>query len=106
MPCELLYRDSFNRIGLLVLSSDENIENPVVGNIGLVFGTGFAPFRDGPFRYIDQVGADKYVGMMHDFSGKYGPQFEPCQLLKDCAASGNKFHSLDYNKFASFAVAR
>jgi hypothetical protein len=94
MPCELLYRDSFNRIGLLVLSSDENIENPVVGNIGLVFGTGFAPFRDGPFRYIDQVGADKYVGMMHDFSGKYGPQFEPCQLLKDCAASGKKFHSL------------
>jgi enoyl-CoA hydratase/long-chain 3-hydroxyacyl-CoA dehydrogenase len=72
---------------------DEIIENPVVGDIGLVFGTGFAPFRGGPFRYIDQVGADKYVGMMHDFAGKYGPQFEPCQLLKDYAASGKKFHN-------------
>lgn len=71
---------------------DEIIENPVVGDIGLVFGTGFAPFRGGPFRYIDQVGADKYVGMMNDFAGKYGPQFEPCQLLKDYAASGKKFH--------------
>ena len=71
---------------------DEIIENPVVGDIGLVFGTGFAPFRGGPFRYIDQVGADTYVGMMNDFAGKYGPQFEPCQLLKDYAASGKKFH--------------
>jgi enoyl-CoA hydratase / long-chain 3-hydroxyacyl-CoA dehydrogenase len=72
---------------------DEIIENPVVGDIGLVFGTGFAPFRGGPFRYIDQMGADKYVGMMKNFASKYGPQFEPCQLLQDHAASGKKFHN-------------
>jgi enoyl-CoA hydratase/long-chain 3-hydroxyacyl-CoA dehydrogenase len=72
---------------------DEIIENAVVGDMGLVFGTGFAPFRGGPFRYIDQIGADKYVGMMNDFAAKYGPQFEPCQLLKDYAASGKKFHA-------------
>jgi enoyl-CoA hydratase/long-chain 3-hydroxyacyl-CoA dehydrogenase len=72
---------------------DEIIENAVVGDIGLVFGTGFAPFRGGPFRYIDQVGADKYVGMMTDYAAKYGPQFEPCDLLKDYAASGKKFHN-------------
>jgi enoyl-CoA hydratase/long-chain 3-hydroxyacyl-CoA dehydrogenase len=72
---------------------DEIIEDPVVGDIGLVFGTGFAPFRGGPFRYIDQVGADNYVRMMDEFAEKYGPQFEPCQLLKDYAASGKKFHN-------------
>ena len=72
---------------------DEIIENAVVGDIGLVFGTGFAPFRGGPFRFIDQVGADKYVGMMNNFAGKYGPQFEPCQLLKDYAVSAKKFHT-------------
>mmetsp|Transcript_26218 Transcript_26218/g.39691 ORF Transcript_26218/g.39691 Transcript_26218/m.39691 type:complete len:791 (+) Transcript_26218:113-2485(+) len=70
---------------------DEIIENPVVGDIGLVFGTGFAPFRGGPFRYIDQIGADNFVGMMNGFADKYGPQFEPCQLLKDYAGSGKKF---------------
>ena len=73
---------------------DEIIENPVVGDIGLVFGTGFAPFRGGPFRYLDQVGASSYVNMMNGFADKYGPQFEPCQLLKDYAATGKKFHKL------------
>lgn len=72
---------------------DEIIENPVVGDIGLVFGTGFAPFRGGPFRYLDQVGVSGYVDMMHSFADKYGPQFEPCQLLKDYAMTGKKFHS-------------
>lgn len=71
---------------------DEIIDNPVVGDIGLVFGTGFAPFRGGPFRYLDQVGVANYVGMMNGFADKYGPQFEPCQLLKDYAATDKKFH--------------
>jgi len=72
---------------------DEIISDPVVGDIGLVFGTGFAPFRGGPFRYLDTVGVDKYVGMMNGLAENYGPQFEPCQLLKDYAAAGKKFHS-------------
>lgn len=71
---------------------DEIICDPVVGDIGLIFGTGFAPFRGGPFRYLDTQGVDKYVGMMIDLAAKYGPQFEPCDLLKDYAASGKKFH--------------
>lgn len=71
---------------------DEIIADPVVGDIGLVFGTGFAPFRGGPFRYIDTQGVDNYVGMMNDLADKYGPQFEPCQLLKDYASTGKKFH--------------
>lgn len=72
---------------------DEIIDNPVVGDIGLVFGTGFAPFRGGPFRYLDQVGVSQYVDRMNYFADKYGPQFEPCQLLKDHAATNKKFHS-------------
>ena len=72
---------------------DDIIANPTVGDIGLVFGTGFAPFRGGPFRYLDTIGTDKYVDMMSGFSEKYGPQFEPCQILKDYAAAGKKFHN-------------
>lgn len=72
---------------------DEIIESPEVGDIGLIFGTGFAPFRGGPFTYLDQVGVTQYVDMMHGLADKYGPQFEPCQLLKDHAATGKKFRS-------------
>mmetsp|Transcript_26711 Transcript_26711/g.50621 ORF Transcript_26711/g.50621 Transcript_26711/m.50621 type:complete len:784 (-) Transcript_26711:46-2397(-) len=71
---------------------DEIIADPVNGDIGLIFGTGFAPFRGGPFRYLDTYGIEKYVAMMNGFAEKMGPQFEPCQLLKDMAASGKKFH--------------
>lgn len=71
---------------------DEIIADPVAGDIGLVFGTGFAPFRGGPFRYLDTVGASSYVYMMNKFTDTYGPQFEPCALLKDYASSGKKFH--------------
>jgi len=70
---------------------DEIIADPTVGDIGMVFGTGFAPFRGGPFRHIDQVGAGKFVDKMNMLSDQYGPQFEPCQLLKDHAAGDKKF---------------
>ena len=71
---------------------DEIIENPVVGDIGLVFGTGFAPFRGGPFRHLDQIGVSNFVDTMNGFADNYGAQFEPCQLLKDYAAADKKFH--------------
>lgn len=71
---------------------DGIIENPVDGDIGLVFGIGFAPFKGGPFRYMDSVGVTAFVDRMNGFANNLGEQFEPCQLLKDYAASGKKFH--------------
>lgn len=71
---------------------DGIIENPVDGDIGLVFGIGFAPFKGGPFRYMDAVGVTQYVDRMNRFADELGEQFKPCQLLKDYALSGKKFH--------------
>jgi len=64
----------------------------VAGDLGLVFGTGFPPFLRGPFRYLDSYGVDKFVSMMNDLADEHGPQFEPCQLLRDHARSRKKFH--------------
>jgi enoyl-CoA hydratase/long-chain 3-hydroxyacyl-CoA dehydrogenase len=72
---------------------DEIISTPVHGDIGAVFGMGFPPFLGGPFRMLDHFGIEKYCSMMQKFADKYGPQFEPCQLMKDMATSNKKFHS-------------
>ena len=72
---------------------DGVIRAPADGDIGAVFGIGFPPFLGGPFRMLDLQGTSKIVDMMYRFRDLKGPQFEPCQLLKDYAASGKKFHS-------------
>ncbi|MEZ5036457.1 MAG: 3-hydroxyacyl-CoA dehydrogenase NAD-binding domain-containing protein [Chitinophagales bacterium] len=69
------------------------ISSPLDGDIGAVFGLGFPPFRGGPFRYIDSLGAAKAVDILNDLASKYGERFEPAQILIDYAKAGKKFYS-------------
>lgn len=72
---------------------DEIIRAPADGDIGAVFGIGFPPFLGGPFRMLDAQGTAQFVDRMLRYRDAKGPHFEPCQLLKDYAASGKKFHA-------------
>lgn len=67
------------------------IANAGDGNVGAVFGIGFLPFTGGPFRYIDQVGADNIVTRMDALKAKYGVKFQARPLLIDYANAGKKF---------------
>lgn len=44
---------------------------------GMVFGTGFAPFRGGPLHYAQTVGIDNIKSKLRDFEEKYGERFKP-----------------------------
>ena len=44
---------------------------------GVIFGTGFAPFRGGPVQHIRTVGADKIKAQLDVLAGKYGKRFAP-----------------------------
>lgn len=44
---------------------------------GVIFGTGFAPFRGGPISYIRSEGADKIKAQLETLAGKYGKRFAP-----------------------------
>jgi len=72
---------------------DEIIANPVDGDIGAVFGIGFPPFRGGPFREVDFVGAQTYVDTMNRYADKYGAHFAPAPIVVDYAKAGKKFHN-------------
>jgi 3-hydroxyacyl-CoA dehydrogenase/enoyl-CoA hydratase/3-hydroxybutyryl-CoA epimerase len=44
---------------------------------GVIFGTGFAPFRGGPIEYIKATGADALVERLKVLQGRYGDRFAP-----------------------------
>ena len=62
------------------------------GDVGAVFGLGFPPFRGGPFRHADQLGARQLLDRLEALRTRYGARFEPAPLLVEHARSGRGFH--------------
>jgi 3-hydroxyacyl-CoA dehydrogenase/enoyl-CoA hydratase/3-hydroxybutyryl-CoA epimerase len=62
------------------------------GDIGAIFGLGFAPFRGGPFRYVDAVGAKEIVRRMQRLRDRLGNRFAPAPVLVEMAETGKTFH--------------
>jgi 3-hydroxyacyl-CoA dehydrogenase/enoyl-CoA hydratase/3-hydroxybutyryl-CoA epimerase len=72
---------------------EENIvRGPRDGDIGAVFGIGFPPFRGGPFRYIDSLGAVEVVRQLAALDAKHPGRFEPCALLLRMASETQRFY--------------
>ena len=46
---------------------------------GVIFGTGFAPFRGGPVQYIRTAGADALLARLQALHARYGNRFAPRQ---------------------------
>jgi 3-hydroxyacyl-CoA dehydrogenase/enoyl-CoA hydratase/3-hydroxybutyryl-CoA epimerase len=44
---------------------------------GVIFGTGFAPFRGGPINYARERGVDEVVTRLRELSEAHGERFEP-----------------------------
>jgi 3-hydroxyacyl-CoA dehydrogenase/enoyl-CoA hydratase/3-hydroxybutyryl-CoA epimerase len=62
------------------------------GDVGAILGLGFPPFRGGPFRYVDSLGAKAVVARMRELAAKHGPRFEPAPLLAEMAETGRRFY--------------
>lgn len=54
-----------------IVESDEMID------AGVIFGTGFAPFRGGPINYIRSVGAGELGNKMNGLEKSFGDRFTP-----------------------------
>jgi 3-hydroxyacyl-CoA dehydrogenase/enoyl-CoA hydratase/3-hydroxybutyryl-CoA epimerase len=44
---------------------------------GMIFGTGFAPFRGGPIQYAHSEGPAKLKARLEQLAGRHGPRFNP-----------------------------
>jgi len=62
------------------------------GDAGAILGLGFPPFRGGPFRHVDAVGAAAVVERMEDLAERHGRRFSPAPILVEMARTGKKFH--------------
>ncbi len=52
---------------------------------GMVYGTGFAPFRGGPLHYIETAGADTLYQRLQNLEQQYGIRFKPDPGWKNVA---------------------
>src|SRR5690606_17739354 len=71
----------------------ENIlQSPEDGDLGAVLGLGFPPFRGGPFRVIDQWGADQILSEMELYN-REGLRLVPADILREHAKHQKRFYS-------------
>lgn len=69
------------------------IHSPRDGDVGAVFGLGFPPFRGGPFRFMDALGAREMVDQLRSHEQRFGPRFTPAPRLVELAEKGGRFYS-------------
>ena len=90
---EITERCVFAMVNEAVLCLEEGIlRSARDGDIGAVFGLGFPPFRGGPFRYIDTIGADTIVTRLEELHARFSNRFSPARLLVEHARARKKFH--------------
>jgi 3-hydroxyacyl-CoA dehydrogenase/enoyl-CoA hydratase/3-hydroxybutyryl-CoA epimerase len=44
---------------------------------GIIFGTGFAPFRGGPINYVRETGVDVLLAKLKSLESSHGARFAP-----------------------------
>jgi len=58
------------------------------GDVGAVFGIGFPPFRGGPFRYVDHVGAVAIIEALEELDGRFPGRFTPAAATRTSTSPG------------------
>jgi 3-hydroxyacyl-CoA dehydrogenase / enoyl-CoA hydratase / 3-hydroxybutyryl-CoA epimerase len=90
---EIQLRCALSMVNEALRCLDEGIlRSPSDGDVGAIFGLGFPPFRGGPFRYVDVVGASEILRRTRSLEQRLGPRFEPAPLLVEMARKGRRFY--------------
>jgi 3-hydroxyacyl-CoA dehydrogenase len=71
---------------------DEVVARPQDVDVGLIYGTGFPPFRGGLLRYADSIGVDAIADRLRGYAERIGPRFEPAARLQSLGRAGRRFY--------------
>jgi 3-hydroxyacyl-CoA dehydrogenase/enoyl-CoA hydratase/3-hydroxybutyryl-CoA epimerase len=67
------------------------VDRPSVVDAGMIFGTGFPPFRGGLLRYADTLGAETIRRDLQDYAERFGERFKPSDRIIRMAEQGESF---------------
>ncbi|MCA9394163.1 MAG: enoyl-CoA hydratase/isomerase family protein [Candidatus Omnitrophica bacterium] len=70
------------------------VDEPHAVDVGMIFGTGFPPFRGGLLYYADKIGIGEVVDELIRFQDQYhSDRFAPCEYLKRLKEQQSTFYS-------------
>jgi 3-hydroxyacyl-CoA dehydrogenase/enoyl-CoA hydratase/3-hydroxybutyryl-CoA epimerase len=90
---EIIKRLTYTMVNEAARILDEDLVRDVSDiDVGMIYGTGFAPFRGGLLGYADSVGIEAIVSELDVLHRSYGARFQPCQYLQQLSVDGKKFY--------------
>jgi 3-hydroxyacyl-CoA dehydrogenase/enoyl-CoA hydratase/3-hydroxybutyryl-CoA epimerase len=68
------------------------VRSPRDADIGAIFGLGFPPFRGGPIRYVDSIGAAEVLRRIQGYEDRFGKRWTPAPILLEKARENGRFY--------------
>ncbi len=62
------------------------------GDVGAIFGWGFAPWSGGPFSWVDNHGLDKTITLCNSLKDKFGSRFNAPAILQKMQQNNQSFY--------------
>lgn len=79
---EIQMRATLRVVNEAVRCLGDAVRSPRDGDLGAILGLGFPPFRGGPFRYVDSIGASEILRRTELYRKRFGERFEPADKLR------------------------
>jgi 3-hydroxyacyl-CoA dehydrogenase/enoyl-CoA hydratase/3-hydroxybutyryl-CoA epimerase/enoyl-CoA isomerase len=70
---------------------EQIVASPAEADMALIYGLGFPPFRGGVFRWIDELGLDRFIASAAQFAD-LGPLYQVTEQLQKLAAEGKTYY--------------
>jgi 3-hydroxyacyl-CoA dehydrogenase/enoyl-CoA hydratase/3-hydroxybutyryl-CoA epimerase/3-hydroxyacyl-CoA dehydrogenase/enoyl-CoA hydratase/3-hydroxybutyryl-CoA epimerase/enoyl-CoA isomerase len=74
--------------------AEKKVAAPQDVDLGLIFGTGFPPFKGGLLFWADTIGAAKIVELLKPYTS-LGERYQPTPMLTELAKSGRGFYDMN-----------